>query len=252
MNTIRIGLMFTRGLLLGTALAISISLPLTAHAERFYIGLSLSDVSYSRDNVRRAILDEFNGFTVTTVFAEDGGERPPRVVDMDESLNGLTLKLGYELNDYFSVEVRGGFGVSEAKLEDYTEEQRGQFGTIPGVGNVLSIFTTPRDSTLILNNSYSAFLRLGGGSSDRLSLGPVSPYLLVGYQRTAFTAGVDGGSAEATVDGNAYGAGMNIRFKKDYPTVFNIEWVEQSEKNIDDISQELELRWISAGFEYRF
>lgn len=252
MNTIKNALMFTRSVLLGSAIAITILLPLTANAERFYIGVSLSDVNYSRDNVQRAILDELNGFSVATVFAEDGGERPPRIVDLDESLNSFTLKLGYQLNDYFSVEVRGAFGVSEATLDDYAEDQRAQFGTIPGLGNVLSTFTTPKDSTLTLNSTYGAFLRAGGGASGKISIGPISPYLLVGYQRSKFTAGIDGGTAGVSANGNAYGAGMNIRFWKDYPTVFNVEWVEQTEESLDSLSQELDLRWISAGFEYRF
>lgn len=233
------------------ALAVGFS-PIAVQAQNTYVGISLSGVNYDRDNVTRSILPPSKTTDATQVFAEDGGPRPDQIADVNEDLHSFTVKVGHSINRLLAVEVRAGFGVSEAELDDYAEDKEALTGQVPGGGTTLNTFTVPKDATLLLNNFYGLYTRVGGDDASPFVIGVFSPYVLVGYERATFEASIDGGTGGGTLEGLSFGAGFNVSFNEDSPIVLNVEWREQKERDLDGVSRQLKFTSISAGFDYRF
>lgn len=233
------------------------------YSQNMYVGLSLVDVSYSRDEVKRAILPPDDPLDFTTDICAKSedlnvcGERPSLFFDADSKLKSFSVKYGYQINQHFALELRGAIGVSEPDLEEYSEDIETQLGVIPGTMNqpLLKVRTTPKDARLIMNSSFGIYARLGGTQEHPISLKAgvinVAPYLLVGHERNKFSTTIEGGDAGIHTDDLTYGLGFNIYLFEDMPGIINIEWREQT-KDISSNSTQLDLQQLSVGIDFLF
>ena len=79
------------------------------YSQNMYVGLSLVDVSYSRDEVKRAILPPDDPLDFTTDICAKSedlnvcGERPSLFFDADSKLKSFSVKYGYQINQHFEV-----------------------------------------------------------------------------------------------------------------------------------------------------
>lgn len=240
-----------RVLTLITLLGIGVTLPILTNAQA-YFGGSFMSADYSQNGIVIDTFDEndprvtgtrfFPNSTVPNIIfrieQKGGGERPERNRDLDLNLDLFTLKYGYAFSSFFSLELRGGFGVGSSELKDYTEETETSTATVAGVQNFVT-FTTPVDSELRAEYFYGGYMRIGGGFKRYR----VAPYLLVGHSRLNFAVNDTGGTAGGKRRGRSYGAGLNIRLYES--TYFNIEYLELIDKG------GIEVKNWSGGFEYR-
>ena len=245
-----------------------------------YFGFSLFKSDYSQPSVISATLADddpcctglgaeitnalgqtFPG-TLYVIAAEDGLPRPSRVSDIDEKLDMLKFKLGFELFEAkdssipaLSVEIRGGFGTNESILVDYSEEIDESYyldNSVTPPQAYQYVITTPTDSELRTEYYYGFFLRLGGSPKQlkKISFYPdlaieFSPYILLGHSRVNFSVTDISGTAGGKIRGESWGLGLNV--KTPFENMFlNIEYLDLMDKN------GIESAGYSAGFEYRF
>lgn len=202
-----------------------------------YIGLGYMSMGYEQPNVESATQE--NSTDPNVIIEQlDGGVRPERFSDIDDDLEGLKVKFGYQLNRYFAIEVRGGYGVSPITLEDYGEEIVTDFVQIAGVRR-LEILTTPVDAELNLESYIGGYIRIGGDFENWFA----SPYVIWGHSRGNFDVTEAGGTAGAKLRNASYGAGIN--FKINDRVYINTEYMELFDRD------EIEVKEISASIEFK-
>lgn len=234
------------------------------NAGNLYAGVSIGDLNYDRESAIRAI---YNPGEVPAGQTQVRYQCNPNIVgacprsaqifDVDESISSFNVKLGYQFNNLFALEIRGGFGAGNATVDNYSESQESQTGGGGGQQTGIIIYTSPRDVNMTFNYNIGIYGRLGGAKDSHLSYDfssngfGVSPYLLVGYEHYKFDAEALGGSLLHHVKAASYGLGINLYISDDSPLLFNIEWRETDEDDFE-LPSDLNLTNINFGFEFLF
>lgn len=206
-----------------------------------YLGFGFGMLDYAQPNVESATLPDSDNPQVI-VRQIDGGKRPERFRDLDDNLSGLKVKFGYQITDFFALELRGGFGVSPIKLTDYGEEVITAALTLPippPDNRAIEIITTPVDAELSLKNYFGGYIRLGGDFPNSV----VSPYILVGHTRGDFAVTETTGEAGGKLRDSSYGAGLNIRLNEQL--YINMEYMQMFDR------KEIEVQEFTIGIEYK-
>jgi opacity protein-like surface antigen len=161
-----------------------------------------------------------NTYAEESYFSIGGGafELSDEDISDDASLLALTGRLGTNFNEYFSGEVRLGFGVGDDSV------------SVPLLGNV----------DIELDSMYGAYLRSGLPVSDSLFL-----YGVLGYTRSEITVSVPGfGSGSDSESDLSYGVGIDIDLSRNY--LLNIEYMNYLDKGA------VEITGFTVGFAKRF
>ncbi len=126
------------------------------------------------------------------------------------SLGSLTGRLGVRFNEYFSSELRAGFGINDDSQEILGE-----------------------DVDIDLDYMYGAYLRAGFPVTDYMY-----PYAIVGYTRNKVSVSVDDIGSRDEIDSDAsYGVGVDFPFSDAFS--INLEYMQIYDKHgieIDGLS----------------
>ena len=118
---------------------------------------------------------------------------------IDADLPSLVVRAGYNLNDFISAEVRGGFGV-------------GQEDSVAGSGVDFE-----------LEDFYSALVVVKAPSHTS-----VTPYLVAGFTRAEFKASSNWGNDTETENDFTYGIGADVELTE--TIALNAEWISYISK----------------------
>ncbi len=234
-----------------------------------YIGINYASLSYEQLGVETAGLGPSNP-PFNIISQEGGGERASPFRDLNVELQTASVKYGYSIFSWLSMEVRAGFGTSKKLLRDYAEKPRtrnvqipncdvngnnciddtlrnaatGELDPIGGVKktniNVTLTETKRRNAELLNKYYYGAYVRLGGNFRKAI----VSPYLLFGYTRGSFEVAATSGTGGGHVNSNSYGIGANIKIMDQL--FVNMEYLDLFSSSNINVSKS----W-GLGLEYR-
>lgn len=118
---------------------------------------------------------------------------------IDADLPSLVVRAGYNLNDFISAEVRGGFGV-------------GQEDSVAGSGVDFE-----------LEDFYGTYVLVKAPSHSS-----VTPYLVAGFTRAEFKASTTFGSDTGSENDFSYGVGADVDLTE--TIALNAEWIQYISK----------------------